>query len=282
MFSPDLAFSFLGPLPGRSQPRSRRPLQATFPSVDAPREAPGKTLQLFVLQTSCQLGFTFTLPKGASSRSVCPVAATGESGTAASRLSPWKTGLRGRRRGVTPRSCWGLLFDLGKFEGILLGKGRSGEPGKMEAPPAPLPPAPKHQLPSGEQQAHRAGCGPRRPRAPGLSGRGEAGAEPCPLPGSARSHPTPTPTSAPGAGLPDLAAVGRGWRGRGARGGEGGRAPGTLGRPGADGGGGGPAGRGSLAAALPRGRPTVSGRQKSVLLSRAVGVVLNGGSLIFP
>ena len=286
MFSPDLAFSFLGPLPGQSQPRSRRPLQATFPSVDAPREAPGKTLQLFVLQTSCQLGFTFTLPKGRSTRSVCPVAATGESGTA-SRLSPWKTGLRGRRRGVTPRSCWGLLFDLGKFEGILLGKGRSGEAGKMEAPPArPHPPAPGPQAPvalwrtasaPGELRAPAASrsrpLGARRGWRRAVSSPGECSVPPHPDP-----HPGPCSRSRP----PCPRRCGQGWRARGGRGGEGGRAPGTLGRPGADGGGGGPAGRGSLAAALPRGRPAVSGRQKSVLLSRAVGVVLNGGSLIFP
>lgn len=93
--------------------------------------------------------------------------------------------------------------------------GRGWEDGGAPCTPHPHPPAPRHQLPSGEQQAHRAGCGPRRHRAPGLSGRGEAGAEPCPLPGSARSHLTLAP--APGAGPPVLAAVGRG----GARGGPG-------------------------------------------------------------
>ena len=178
----------------------------------------------------------------------------------------------------------GLIVRFGQVRGHPARQrqvGRGWEDGGAPCHPPPGPQAPVALWPTASapgglrapaasrSQPLRARRGWRR----AVSSPGECSVPPHPHP-----HPGPCSRSRP----PCPRRCGQGWRGRGARGGEGGRAPGTLGRPGADGGGGGPAGRGSVAAALPRGRPAVSGRQKSVLLSRAVGVVLNGGSLIFP
>lgn len=203
----------------------------------------------------------------ASSRSAHPIAATAmpravSSGNAASRHSPWKTGLGGGGRGrrwVMRMSCWGLLFNLGKFECILLGKGRSGEAGKMRRLQS------GSRLPVKSHRAERAAVPGDSCRVPVPGGlalpafQGEASPAPSRL--ISRGKPDPSRPLLPEP-VPVLSAAGTG----GTAGGPGAERAaarrGLLDAPGRNRGRG-AAGRGCLA--VSEGRPAISGTHKSSL-----------------